>query len=124
MAKLIEKPTEIKACGNKEKTIREFFGRVNSNTEKVSIAKMNSPEGWEEPGQTPEFDEYTVVLKGTLKVETGSESFDVKAGQAVVIEQNEWVKYSTPYKGGAEYIAVCIPAFGPDIVNRDKSISS
>lgn len=120
MAKLIKTPTEIKACGNKEKIIKEFIGNVNSNTEKVSIAKMDSPQGWEEPGQTPKFNEYTIVLKGTLKIETKKESFDIKAGQALIVEQDEWVKYSTPYKGGAEYIAVCLPAFSPSLVNRDN----
>jgi len=120
MAKLIKAPTEIKACGNKEKIIKEFIGNVNSSTKTVSIAKMESPQGWEEPGQTPQFNEYTVVLKGTVKIETKNKSFDVKAGQALIVEQNEWVKYSTPYEGGAEYIAVCLPAFSPSLVNRDR----
>lgn len=120
MVKIIEKPTEIKACGNKEKIIQEFIGNVNSKTETISIAKMNSPQGWEEPGQTPLFDEYTVILKGTLKIETKENSYEVKAGQALIINKNEWVKYSTPYSGGAEYIAVCLPAFSPKLVNRDK----
>jgi opacity protein-like surface antigen len=104
MAKLIKTPAEIKACGNKEKIIKEFIGNVNSKTSSISIAKMDSPQGWEEPGQTPKFNEYTVVLKGTLKIETRTESFDVKAGQAVIVKQDEWVKVSTPYEGGAEYI--------------------
>ncbi len=120
MAKLIEAPTKIKACGNKEKVISEFIGNVNSNTETVSIAKMDSPQGWEEPGQTPKFNEYTIVLKGTLKIETKNDSFETKAGQALIVEQDEWVKYSSPYGGGAEYIAVCLPAFSPGLVNRDK----
>ena len=119
MAILIEKPTKIKACGNKEKIIKEFIGNVNSQTGAVSIAKMESPEGWEEPGQTPAFDEYTVVLRGTLKVETMEDVYEVKAGQAVIAAKGEWVKYSSPFKGGAEYIAVCHPAFSPSTVNRD-----
>ncbi|MBU3917686.1 cupin domain-containing protein [bacterium] len=120
MAKLIEAPTQIKACGTKEKIIKEFIGNVNTNTKTISVAKMESPQGWEEPGQTPEFDEYTIVLKGTLKVETQKGSFDVTAGQALIVEKDEWVKYGSPYDGGAEYIAVCLPAFGPDLVNRDE----
>lgn len=120
MTKLIEIPTEIKASGNKEKIIKEFIGNVNTKTSHISIAKMDSPQGWEEPGQTPEFDEYTIVLKGILKVQTKENLLDVKAGQAIIAKKNEWVKYSTPYKGGAEYIAVCLPAFSPKIVNRDK----
>ena len=120
MVRLIETPTQVKAAGNKEKIIKEFVGNVNSGTNAVSIAKMESPEGWEEPGQTPKFDEYTLVLKGTLKVKTHAESFDVQAGQAIVANQNEWIQYSSPYPGGAEYIAVCLPAFHPDLVNRDE----
>lgn len=119
MAQFIEKPTEIKACGNKAKTIKEFIGRVNSQTRDVSIAKMDSPEGWEEPGQMPEFDEYTVVLRGILCVTTMHDQYDVGAGQAIIVERDEWVQYSTPYEGGAEYMAVCLPAFSPDLVNRD-----
>jgi len=119
MAILIETPTEIKACGTKEKIIQEFIGKVNSKTDEVSIAKMVSPQGWEEPGQSPIFDEYTIVLKGTLKIETTEKAFEVKSGQAFIAKQNEWVKYSTPYDGGAEYIAVCLPAFSPSTVNRD-----
>ncbi|MFC1848978.1 cupin domain-containing protein [candidate division CSSED10-310 bacterium] len=120
MARLIEKPTKIQACGTKEKKIKEFIGNVNSKTDAVSIAKMESPQGWEEPGQTPEFDEYTIVLKGILKVETEHNSYEVKAGQAIIVVQHEWVRYSTPYQGGAEYIAVCLPAFSPNLVNRDR----
>ncbi len=120
MIKLLDKPTEIKAAGNKEKIIKEFIGKVNSKTDQVSIAKMNSPEGWEEPGQAPEFDEYTVVLKGCLRAETKSKSYDIKAGQAFIAGRNEWVRYSSPYKGGAEYISVCLPAFSPDMVHRDE----
>jgi ethanolamine utilization protein EutQ (cupin superfamily) len=121
MIKIIDKPAEIKASGNKEKIIEEFIGRVNSNTVQLSIAKMTSPEGWEEPGQTPEFDEYTIVLKGCLRVETKDKSVkDIMAGQAVIVNKNEWIKYSTPFKDGAEYIAVCLPAFSPDLVHRDE----
>jgi mannose-6-phosphate isomerase-like protein (cupin superfamily) len=120
MIELIEKPTEIIAAGNKKKIIKEFIGKVNSKTDQLSIAKMTSPEGWEEPGQTPEFDEYTVVLKGCLHIESKNKSVNVTAGQAVIAKKNEWVKYSSPYKDGAEYIAVCLPAFSPDIVNRDE----
>lgn len=114
------KPTETKARGNKPKIIQEFIGRVNSNTEQVSIARMNSPEGWIESGQTPDFDEYTVVLSGTLQIKTKSESFEVKAGEAFMASKGEWVQYSTPYPGGAEYIAVCVPAFGPGLAHRDE----
>jgi mannose-6-phosphate isomerase-like protein (cupin superfamily) len=119
MVKLISTPTIIEAAGNKPKIIREFFGIVNSKTESVSIAKMTSPIGWEEPGQTPEFDEYTLVLKGMLRVQTKNQTFDVKAGQAILTQVGEWIKYSTPDPEGAEYIAVCIPAFSPDTVHRD-----
>ena len=119
MAIIIESPTIVKAAGNKPKEIREYFGRVNSSTDILSIAHMKSPGGWEEPGQTPEFDEYTVVLKGTLQVETKDAKLLVKAGQAILLNKGEWVRYSTPGKDGAEYIAVCLPAFSPDIVNRD-----
>ena len=121
MTKIIKKPTEIKAHGNKPKIIQEFIGRMNSNTENVSIAKMNSPEGWTEPGQTPEFDEYTFVLNGTLHVKTKKESFDVKAGEAFVASKGEWVQYSTLHSGGAEYVAVCVPAFSPELVHRDEN---
>ena len=116
----IKAPTVIKPSGNKPKLIEEYFGRVNSKNENVSIAKMVSPSGWVEPGQTPEFDEYTVVLKGSLRVENKSGIFDVKAGQAVIAPKEEWVRYSTPGKEGAEYIAVCVPAFSPDNVHRDR----
>jgi mannose-6-phosphate isomerase-like protein (cupin superfamily) len=118
MPKLIEKPTVIAAAGNKPKRIEEYIGRVNSATSALSIAKMTSPAGWIEPGQTPEFDEYTVVLKGTLRVTTKSGDLDVKAGQAVIVPAKEHVRYSTPDEG-AEYIAVCLPAFSMDTVNRD-----
>ena len=119
MATKIKSPGIIKAAGNKPKIIEEFFGRVNSKTEEVSIARMKSPSGWEEPGQQPEFNEYTVVLKGILHIETRKESFDVHENEALMIPKGEWVQYSTPYEGGAEYIAVCIPAFSPEIVHRD-----
>lgn len=121
MAKLLESPSIIKAAGNKPKEIREYIGRVNSSVETLSIAHMISPEGWEEPGQTPEFDEYTIVLRGTLQVETKKEKYLVNAGQAIALNKGEWVRYSSPEKGGAEYIAVCLPAFSPAIVNRDES---
>jgi mannose-6-phosphate isomerase-like protein (cupin superfamily) len=117
MPKLIAAPTRIEAAGNKPKIIQEFVGRVNSKTEPVSVAHMNSPAGWIEPGQTPEFDEYTVVLKGMLRVTHKSGEIDVRAGQAVITNAGEWVKYSTPE--GAEYIAVCLPAFSPGTVHRD-----
>lgn len=119
MASLIEKPTVVQAAGNKLKLIEEFIGRVNNGEAKVSIAKMKSPEGWMEPGQTPEFDEYTIVLDGALRVELKDEAIEVKAGQAIYAPKGEWVRYSSPYKEGAEYIAVCIPAFSPDKVHRD-----
>ena len=119
-AKLIKKPTQIRAAGNKPKIIKEFIGRVNSATGAVSIAHMKSPAGWVEPGQKPEFDEYTIVLKGRLRVRLKSKTFDVKAGQAVTVNKNQWIQYSTP-KSGAEYIAVCLPAFSPRLVHRDKS---
>ncbi len=120
MATFIEKPTVIPAAGNKPKIIEEYIGRVNSGSSNVSIAKMKSPDGWLEPGQTPEFDEYTVVLKGTLKVENKNETFLVKAGQAVITHKGEWVRYSSPEPEGAEYVAICIPAFSPDSVHRDE----
>jgi mannose-6-phosphate isomerase-like protein (cupin superfamily) len=120
MAKLIEKPQIIEAAGNKIKIIEEFFGRVNSKTDEVSVAKMKSPEGWIEPGQCPEFNEYTVVLKGVLSVKTKDRVFEVKEGQGILIPKDEWVQYSSPSKGGAEYIAVCLPAFSPTTVHRDS----
>lgn len=119
MVKLIKTPAEIKAAGSGGKIIREYIGRVNSNTADVSIARMKSPEGWEEPGQCPDFDEYTVVLKGSVQVKTPDEVFIIKEGEAIITGKGEWVQYSTPFKGGAEYIAVCLPAFSPDIVHRD-----
>ncbi|MBI3506863.1 MAG: cupin [Proteobacteria bacterium] len=119
MAQLIDKPTQIEAAGNKPKIIQEFVGRVNTKTPQVSIARMKSPAGWVEPGQTPEFDEYTVVLQGCLRVVTKSGAHDVRGGQAVLVRAGEWVQYQSPEPGGAEYVAVCLPAFSPDTVHRD-----
>lgn len=116
---LIESPSVVHAAGNKPKRIEEFIGRVNSVTEAVSIARMQSPSGWVEPGQTPEFDEYTLVLRGALHVASREGSVRVKAGQAVIAKAGEWIQYSTPGPEGAEYIAVCLPAFSPATVNRD-----
>jgi ethanolamine utilization protein EutQ (cupin superfamily) len=120
MATLIAKPTIVQAAGNKPKIIEEYIGRVNSKTSALSVARMKSPSGWLEPGQTPEFDEYTLVLRGTLRVATKSGSMDVNAGQAVIVPKGEWVQYSTPGADGAEYVAVCLPAFSPDTVHRDE----
>ncbi len=120
MPTFISQPTRIEAAGNKPKLIDEYIGRVNSSTSAASIAHMRSPGGWQEPGQTPEFDEFTVVLKGTLRVEHRAGSLDVSAGQAVITHRGEWVRYSTPGEDGAEYIAVCLPAFGIDTVHRDE----
>lgn len=117
--RVLPSPTTIPAAGTPPKIIEEFVGRVNSGTRAVSIARMRRPEGWEEPGQTPEFDEYTVVLRGTLRLKTRAGVADVTAGQAVIVSAGEWVRYSTPHAGGAEYIAVCLPAFAPGIVHRD-----
>lgn len=119
MPKLIEKPTKIEAAGNKPKIIKEFIGRVNSKTQDVSIAQMESPRGWVEPGQTPEFDEYTVVLEGTLSVKTKDKEINVKAGQAIITYKGEWIQYSTPDEG-AKYVAICLPAFSPQTVHRDE----
>jgi mannose-6-phosphate isomerase-like protein (cupin superfamily) len=119
MPTVIQKPTIIAAAGNKPKIIEEFIGRVNSKTDALSVAKMTSPSGWVEPGQTPEFDEYTVVLRGSLRVTTRDGSIDVNAGQAVITHAGEWVQYSTPGETGAEYVAICLPAFAPGIVHRD-----
>lgn len=120
MARLISAPTKIEAAGNKPKLIEEFVGRVNSDTAALSIARMQSPSGWVEPGQTPEFDEYTVVVRGTLRVETKTGTLDVHAGQAVIVAGGEWVRYSSPGAEGAEYVAVCLPAFSPATVHRDE----
>lgn len=119
MATIIHAPTLVRAAGNKPKQIEEFIGRVNSGTEALSVARMTSPGGWIEPGQTPDFDEYTVVLRGTLRVASRTGALDVHAGQAVVAPRGEWVQYSTPEPEGAEYIAICLPAFSPAAVHRD-----
>ena len=121
MPRLIEQPTVIQAAGNKPKRIEEYAGRVNSGHAGVSVARMVSPEGWEEPGHRPEFEEMTVVLKGMIRVEHEGGSLDVRAGQAVVSVPGEWVRYSSPEPGGAEYVAICLPAFSPAIVHRDES---
>lgn len=120
MPVIIEKPTVIPAAGNKPKVIEEYFGRVNSNTNQISIARMKSPAGWIEPPQQPEFDEYTVVLKGILRVETKDKVIDVKEGSAILTKAGEWIRYSTPFENGAEYIAVCVPAFSPETVHREE----
>jgi ethanolamine utilization protein EutQ (cupin superfamily) len=119
MATLINNPSIVTAAGNKPKIIKEYIGRVNSKTETASIALMKSPSGWVEPGQTPEFDEYTLVLKGMLRVAGKNGSINVHAGEAVIAPKNEWVQYSTPEPDGAEYVAVCFPAFSPSTVHRD-----
>ena len=119
MPTLIGQPTVIPCVGTKPKQIQEFAGRVNSGHSSVSVARMISPEGWTEPGQRPEFEEITVVLNGTLRVEHEGGAMDVRAGQAVVSHPGEWVRYSTPEPGGAEYVAVCLPGFSPDTVHRD-----
>ena len=120
MVTLIEEPTVIESVGNKPKAIEEYVGRVNSGHGGVSVARMKSPEGWEEPGQRPGFEEITVVLKGFVRVEYEGGVVDVQAGQAVVAHPGEWVRYSSPGPEGAEYLAVCVPAFSPDIVHRDS----
>jgi mannose-6-phosphate isomerase-like protein (cupin superfamily) len=121
MPTLIAQPTLIESAGNKPKRIEEFVGRVNSRTEQVSVARMRSPGGWVEPGQTPEFDEVTVVLRGLVRVTHRGGVLDVRAGQAVIAHRGEWVQYSTPEPDGAEYVAVCLPAFSPDTVHRDQA---
>jgi mannose-6-phosphate isomerase-like protein (cupin superfamily) len=118
--KHITQPTIIQAAGTPTKQIEEFIGRVNTRTSEASIARMTSPAGWSEPGQRPSFSEYTVVLRGTLKIRMEDRELDVLAGQAIIIESGEWVQYSTPYPGGAEYIAVCVPAFSPAAVHREE----
>jgi mannose-6-phosphate isomerase-like protein (cupin superfamily) len=120
MPVLIEKPTRITAAGNRPKLIEEYVGRVNSGESAVSIAHMRSPAGWVEPGQTPEFDEYTVVLRGALRVEHRGGALEVRAGQAVLVRRGEWVRYSTPGEEGAEYVAVCLPAFSMETVHREE----
>ncbi len=119
MPTLIAAPTRITAAGNKPKLIDEYVGRVNTKQADLSVAHMRSPGGWVEPGQTPEFRELTVVLKGLLRVEHRAGSLDVRAGQAVICEPGEWIRYSSPEEEGAEYIAICLPAFSPDTVHRD-----
>ncbi len=120
MPTLIPAPTRVTAAGNKPKLIDEYVGRVNTKSGELSVAHMRSPGGWLEPGQTPEFREITVVLKGLLRVEHKGGALDVPAGQAVVTEPGEWVRYSSPNDEGAEYIAICLPAFSPDTVHRDE----
>ncbi len=117
---LISQPARIEAAGNKPKLIDEYVGRVNSGTSQVSVAQMRSPSGWQEPGQTPDFDEFTVVVKGMLRVEYAGGSLDVHAGQAVIVHKGEWIRYSTPEPEGAEYFAICLPAFSPETVHRDS----
>jgi len=119
MPELIQNPSRVEAAGTKPKLIDEFVGRVNTGEDRVSVARMNSPQGWVEPGQRPDFDEWTLVLDGTLTVEHEAGSVDVRAGQGILVRGGEWVRYSTPYPGGAEYVAVCLPAFSPDTVHRD-----
>jgi mannose-6-phosphate isomerase-like protein (cupin superfamily) len=121
MPTMIGTPTRIQAAGNKPKLIDEYIGRVNSRTETLSIAHMRSPGGWVEPGQTPDFEEFTIVLKGMLRVEYQGGALDVHAGQAIITHPGEWIRYSTPDDDGAEYIAVCLPAFSPETVFRDES---
>jgi mannose-6-phosphate isomerase-like protein (cupin superfamily) len=120
MARLIKSPTAILAAGSKPKRIEEFVGRVNTRTDQLSIAHMQSPSGWEEPGQTPEFDEFTLVLAGMLRVETKTRILEVRAGEAVHAPAGEWVRYSTPEPEGADYISVCVPAFSLHTVHRDS----
>jgi quercetin dioxygenase-like cupin family protein len=119
MPTFIQQPSIVQAAGNKPKIIEEYVGRVNSKTEALSVARMKSPSGWVEPGQTPEFDEYTLVLRGTLRVTSHNGSTDVHAGEAVIAHRGEWVQYSTPGPEGAEYVAICLPAFSMDTVHRD-----
>ena len=122
MPELIKSPTHITAAGNKPKLIEEFIGRVNNVEGRLSVARMRSPEGWVEPGQTPEFDEFTLVLKGTLRVTHKSGVLEVGSNEALVTHAGEWVQYSTPFPEGAEYIAICLPAFSPQTVHRDDEI--
>ena len=120
MVRVIQQPKRIEAAGHPPKIIEEFIGRVNSSTQIVSVARMVSPGGWSEPGQTPEFDEFSIVVRGCLHVETREGTIRVNAGQAIIAAKGEWVRYSTPDAGGAEYIAICVPAFSPEIVHRDS----
>ena len=119
MPEIIESPSRIEAAGTKPKVIDEFVGRVNTGDERLSVARMQSPEGWVEPGQRPDFDEYTVVIDGALRVEHETGALDVRSGQAILVRAGEWVRYSTPEAGGAHYVAICLPAFSPDTVHRD-----
>ena len=119
MPTLISQPTRIAAAGTKPKVIDEYIGRVNSKTSAASVAHMRSPQGWEEPGQTPEFDEFTIVLKGNVHVKHKDGELDVGPGQAIIAHRGEWIQYSTPAEGGAEYIAICLPAFAMETVHRD-----
>jgi mannose-6-phosphate isomerase-like protein (cupin superfamily) len=119
MPRLIQTPSVIQAAGTKPKRIEEYVGRVNSGHPDVSVARMVSPSGWQEPGQRPQFEEITVVLQGLLRVEHQNGAIDVRAGQAVITEPGEWVRYSTPEPEGAEYVAICLPAFSPETVHRD-----
>ena len=119
MPTLIDAPTTVPAAGTPPKTIDEYVDRVNSSTESVSVAHMKSPQGWQEPGQTPRFEEITIVLRGMLLVEHAGGTMDVRAGQALIAHQDEWVRYTSPEEGGAEYISVCLPAFSPQLVHRD-----
>jgi hypothetical protein len=116
---IVAEATKFNAAGTPPKMFEEFIGSVNTGNSDISVARMRSPQGWSEPGQTPQFDEYTIVLKGALVVEDKHGKHEAVAGQAVVADKGKWVKYSTPYEGGAEYIAICIPAFSPGLVNRD-----
>jgi hypothetical protein len=119
MPELIENPTRVEAAGTKPKSIDEYVGRVNTGEERLSVARMRSPQGWVEPGQRPDFDEWTLVLDGTLRVDHETGVIEVPADRAILVRGGEWVQYSTPYPGGAEYVAVCLPAFSPDTVHRD-----
>ena len=120
MPTLVAQPTRVSAAGTKPKLIDEYIGRINTKTADVSVAHMRSPQGWEEPGQTPEFDEFTLVLKGMIRVRHKDGEMDVTSGQAVITHGGEWIQYSTPAEGGAEYIAVCLPAFSMETVHRDE----
>ncbi len=119
MPTLISSPTTMQAAGQPPKQIEEYVGRVNSDTTSVSIARMRSPQGWKEPGQRPDFEEMTIVLKGMVRAKHAAGATDVRAGQALIAHRGEWIQYSTPEEGGAEYLAVCLPAFSPDTVHRD-----
>jgi mannose-6-phosphate isomerase-like protein (cupin superfamily) len=121
MPTLISAPSVIQAAGNKPKRIEEYAGRVNTGQDSLSVARMHSPQGWEEPGQQPDFEEITLVLNGMLRVEHAGGAMDVRAGQAVIVQPGEWIRYSTPEPGGAEYIAICRPAFSPQTVHRDEA---